>query len=85
MRIRLVNFASSSLNIEIQVYVATTDVDEFYAVREDLLLRMMDVVAASGETMTFWYFSLTFATASVIGEEYGPMTASTLSSVISFS
>ena len=32
-----------------------------------------------------WYFSLTLATAPVIGEEYGPMTASTLSSVISFS
>ena len=29
----------------------------------------MDVVEASGETMTFLYFSLTLATASVMGEE----------------
>ena len=45
----------------------------------------MDVVAASGETITFLYFSVTLATASVIGDEYGPITASTLSSVMSFS
>ena len=48
-------------------------------------LRKIDVVAASGDTITFLYFSVTFATASVIGDEYGPITASTLSSVISFS
>ena len=35
----------------------------------------IDVVAASGATMTFLYFSVTLATASVIGEEYGPITA----------
>ena len=29
----------------------------------------MEVVAASGETMTFLYFSVTLATASVMGEE----------------
>jgi hypothetical protein len=45
----------------------------------------MDVVAASGATITFWYFSVTFTAASVIAEEYGPITASTLSSEMSFS
>ena len=44
----------------------------------------IDVVAASGATITFLYFSVTLATASLI-EEYGPITASTLSSVMSFS
>jgi len=43
------------------------------------------VVAASGATITFLYFSVTFTEASVTGEEYGPMTPSTLSSVMSFS
>ena len=47
--------------------------------------RKTDVVAAKGETMTFLYFSLIPATDSVIAEEYGPITASTLSSVMSFS
>ena len=45
----------------------------------------IDVVAASGATMTFLYFSVTLATASLTAEEYGPITASTLSSVMSFS
>ena len=45
----------------------------------------IEVVAASGATITFLCFSVTFATASVIAEEYGPITTSTLSSVMSFS
>jgi len=45
----------------------------------------MEVVAASGITITFLYFSVTLAAASDTGEEYGPITASTLSSVMSFS
>ncbi len=42
-------------------------------------------MAARGATMTFLYFSVTLAAASVTGDEYGPITASTLSSVMSFS
>src|SRR5882724_6682066 len=45
----------------------------------------IDVVAASGATVTFLYFSVTLTEASVTGDEYGPMMASTLSSVMSFS
>jgi len=47
--------------------------------------RKMPVVAANGATITFLYFSVTLATASVTGEEYGPITTSTLSSVRSLS
>src|SRR4030095_9545264 len=52
-RVRLVNFGAYSLDIEVFAYVVTTDVDEFIAVREDLYLRIMDVVAASGTGFTF--------------------------------
>jgi len=45
----------------------------------------MEVVAALGATIGILYFSLTSATASVMGEEYGPRTRSTLSCVMSFS
>ncbi len=45
----------------------------------------IDVVAARGATITFLYFSVTLTAASVTGDEYGPMMASTLSSVMSFS
>ena len=45
----------------------------------------MELVAAAGATRGIRCFSVTSATASVMGEEYGPMTASTLLCVMSFS
>jgi MscS family membrane protein len=48
LRVRLVNFGQHSLDIELFAYIGTGDYDEFTAVREDLFLRIMDIVAASG-------------------------------------
>jgi hypothetical protein len=47
--------------------------------------RQIEAVAACGAIMTFRCFSGTSATASVIAVPYGPSTASTLSSTMSFS
>jgi MscS family membrane protein len=47
-RIRLIGFDSSTITLEIFCYILTRDSNEFLAVREDLLLRIMDMVAASG-------------------------------------
>jgi MscS family membrane protein len=47
-RVRFVGFGASSLDVEIFAFVKTGDGDEFLAVREDLFLRIMDIVAASG-------------------------------------
>jgi MscS family membrane protein len=47
-RVRFVGFGEQSLDVEIFAYVRTQDYDDFLAVREDLWLRVMDVVAASG-------------------------------------
>jgi len=48
VRVRLTDITGSSLNVEFLSYVMTQDFNEFAAVREDLLLRMMDVVENSG-------------------------------------
>jgi MscS family membrane protein len=48
VRVRLTEIASSSLNVEVLAYVLTQDVNEFMAVREDLLLRIMGVMEDSG-------------------------------------
>jgi len=48
LRIRFVGFGASSLDVEIQSYVMSSDPNEFFAIREDLLLRVLDIVAASG-------------------------------------
>jgi MscS family membrane protein len=47
-RIRFATFDASSLNLEIFSYVLTRDMAEFTAIREDILLRIMDIVGKSG-------------------------------------
>jgi len=47
-RIRFANFDDSALRLEISSYVLTRDAVEFAAIREDLLLRIMDIVEKSG-------------------------------------
>ncbi len=52
-RVRFVGFGSHSLDLEIFAYVDTADWNEFLSIREDLLLRIMDAVAASGTAFAF--------------------------------
>jgi MscS family membrane protein len=51
VRVRLTDIAGSALNVEVLSYVLTRDFNEFAAVREDLLLRMMDVVEDAGGSL----------------------------------
>jgi len=48
VRVRLTDIAGTSLSIEVLSYILTTDFGEYAAVREDLLLRMMDLMEDSG-------------------------------------
>ena len=50
-RIRLIAFGPSSLSFEIFAYVLVTAYSEFVAIQEDLLLRIMDIVAANGTSI----------------------------------
>lgn len=52
-RIRLAGFDSSALSLEIFSYVLTRDFAEFTAIREDLLLRMLEIVERSGSGLAF--------------------------------
>jgi MscS family membrane protein len=52
-RVRFVGFGAHSLDLEIFAYVLTTSYDEFLAVQEDVYLRIIDVVAASGTGFAF--------------------------------
>jgi MscS family membrane protein len=51
--IRFANFDNSALRLEIFSYVLTRDANEFNAIREDLLLRIMDIVEKSGSGFAF--------------------------------
>jgi MscS family membrane protein len=51
--VRFANFDNSALRLEIFSYVLTQDSNEFAAVREDLLLRIMEIVERSGTGFAF--------------------------------
>ena len=51
--IRFANFDNSALRLEIFSYVLTRDSNEFAAIREDLLLRIMELVEKSGSGFAF--------------------------------
>jgi MscS family membrane protein len=48
VRVRLVDIAGAAPSIEVFAYVLTQDFNEFAAVREDVLLRMLDIVEDAG-------------------------------------
>ena len=50
-RVRLTDVDGSSHTVEIFAYVLTQDANEYAAIREDLLLRMMDVIDESGSAL----------------------------------
>lgn len=52
-RVRLVRFGNSSLDLEIFAYILTGDYATFLEIQEDLLLRIMDIIEASGTSVAF--------------------------------
>lgn len=52
-RIRLASLDNNALTLEIFSYVLTRDFAEFTAIREDLLLRIMEIVEKSGSGFAF--------------------------------
>ena len=51
IRVRLTDIAGSSLSVEVVSYILTRDYNEYAAVREELLLRMMDILENSGGSL----------------------------------
>jgi MscS family membrane protein len=47
-RIRLIGFGNSSLDLEVFAYVLETKYESFLHIQEDLLLRIIDIIEASG-------------------------------------
>ncbi|MGA8541449.1 MAG: mechanosensitive ion channel family protein, partial [Terriglobales bacterium] len=67
--IRFANFDNSSLRLEIFSYALTRDANEFGAIREDLLLRIMNIVEKSGTAFAFPSQTLYFSRDSGIDKE----------------
>ncbi|HYU46928.1 MAG TPA: mechanosensitive ion channel family protein [Terriglobales bacterium] len=52
-RIRLASFDNNALNLEIFSYILTRDFNEFTAIREDVLLRILQILEESGTAFAF--------------------------------
>jgi MscS family membrane protein len=53
IRVRLVGYESSSLDIEVRVYAKTREWNDFFAIKEDVLFRIKEIVEASGTGFAF--------------------------------
>jgi MscS family membrane protein len=52
-RIRFVGFGGSSLDLEVFAYVRAVEMPDFLRIQEDLLLRIMDIIAQAGTSIAF--------------------------------
>lgn len=52
-RVRFVGFGAYSLDLEVYAYARTSDWNEFLAIREDVFLRIMDIVEEAGSGFAF--------------------------------
>ncbi|MEE8212801.1 MAG: mechanosensitive ion channel family protein [Acidiferrobacterales bacterium] len=53
IRVRFAGHGASSLDIDIRVYALTREWNDFYAIREDIFLRINDIVSAAGTGFAF--------------------------------
>jgi MscS family membrane protein len=53
VRVRFAGFGQSSLDIGVRIYAMTQDFNEYHAIREDVLLRMSEIVKKSGSSFAF--------------------------------
>lgn len=72
-RVRFIGFGASSLRIEISSYIMVSTLDTSLEVKEDLLLRIMDIVAESGTGFAFPSQTLYFAKDEGVSSEKSQM------------
>ena len=53
VRIRFIGYGASSMDIDFRIYATTRDWSEFYAIREDIYLRVNDIIDESGTSFAF--------------------------------
>jgi MscS family membrane protein len=51
--VRFRSLGESTLDVEVGAFFATTDWDEFTSIRQELLLRMLDIVERAGTSLAF--------------------------------
>jgi MscS family membrane protein len=71
VRVRFSDYGASSLDIAIRIYALTNDWNEYFAVQEDVLLRMKRIVEDAGSGFAFPSQTLYLARDKGLDEESG--------------
>ena len=53
IRVRFIGFGDSSKNVDLRIYAKTREWNDFYSIKEDVLLRIDDIVEAAGTGFAF--------------------------------
>jgi len=53
IRVRFKGFGDSSKNVDVRIYAKTREWNDFYSIKEDILLRIDDIVEAAGTGFAF--------------------------------
>jgi MscS family membrane protein len=53
MRVRFTGYGSSSQDIDIRIYALTRDWNEYFAIQEDVMLRVGEIVEEAGTSFAF--------------------------------
>lgn len=53
VRVRFTGFGDSALNVDVRVYAETREWNDFFAIREDIFLRIFDLVHEAGTDLAF--------------------------------
>jgi MscS family membrane protein len=53
IRVRFTGYGASSLDIDVRVYAKTREWNDFYAIKEDVLLRIAEIVKSAGTGFAF--------------------------------
>ncbi|HKD60297.1 MAG TPA: mechanosensitive ion channel family protein [Terracidiphilus sp.] len=74
VRVRLIGFGESSLDVEIFCHILTGNPNEFFAIREELLLRIMDLINRSGTALALPSRALLINQDQGLNQEWFPLT-----------
>jgi MscS family membrane protein len=76
--VRFTGITTDSLKVEVTAYIESPNVDASQEVQEDLLLRMMDIIAQSGTALAYPSQTLYMARDNGLSEEKATATAETV-------
>jgi len=71
IRVRFAGYGASSLDIELRVYAKTREWNDFYAIKEDVLLRIAEIVKSAGTGFAFPSRTVYVSKDSGLDEELG--------------